>query len=301
MELRQIAIFRSIAEEKHFGRAARRLYLSQAAVSAALQKLEAELGVKLVHRTSRHVELTAAGRVLLAETTAVEATLERAVRLTREASIHPAGTVRIATNYPASRLLLLPLLERLRREAPLLTTALREVGTLEQLRALAAFELDVGLLYGPVRHPDIATLTLLRVPVVANVRAGHPLADAEAATFAQIARYPYLTGRAGGSPAIEAAVTSAASADGVRLRNEVSGVDAESFLLQIETTDSVGFSSLPRGLQNQANGLRMLKLEPAEPMLEIHVAWNRHRDERSVKSIVEALAALAASMPDTGQ
>lgn len=300
MELRQITIFRAIAEESHFGRAARRLFISQAAVSASLQKLEAEVGVRLVHRSSRRVELTDAGRVFMAETAAVEAILERAVRLAQEA-VAGGGTIRIATNYPASRLLLLPLLEQLRREAPRVTTALREIGTVEQVRALALFELDLGLLYGPVGHPDIATIALTRVPIVANVRAGHPLASAEVVSFAEVARFPHLTGRAGGSPAIETTIVEAAAAQGVRLTQTVRDVDPESFLLQVETTDAVGFSSLPRGRQNAANGLRMLRFAPAEPSLEIHVAWNRHRDERLMNTIVGALVELAKTVSEEAQ
>jgi DNA-binding transcriptional LysR family regulator len=152
MELRYLEVFRAIAEEKHFGRAAQRLFLAQPSVSQQLQRLEAEVGVRLVHRSSRKVELTAAGVVFLREVERIFADVERAVQLARQVAAGREGALRVATNYPASRLLVLPLLEQLRRAEPHLSLLLREMGTPDQLPAIARGDLDLGLVYGPVEH-----------------------------------------------------------------------------------------------------------------------------------------------------
>ncbi|WP_411700280.1 LysR family transcriptional regulator [Conyzicola sp.] len=298
MEIRQLEAFRAIAEELHFGRAAQKLYLSQPSISQLLQKLEAELGVLLVFRNSRLVQLTPAGAVFLTETERIFAAIDRGVHLARHAAEAGRGSVRVATNYPASRLLLLPLLERLRTVGSDIGTTLREMGSPSQLAALVRGELDVGLVYGPVDEPGIASAHLLDLPVVALVRAGHPLAHREHLAMRDVLDYPYLTGHLGGSRSIEKRVLEHAASHGVTLAAASDTSDLASHQLVLETTDTIGFSSLTRGQQSEANGLRMLRLQPPEPMLSIHVAWSDATDEPLVNAVVNHLRELAAELGD---
>lgn len=293
MNFRQLEVFRMIAEELHFGRAAQRLFIGQPSVSQQLQQLEGEVGVRLVHRSSRSVQLTPAGKVFLSEIERIFAASERAVQLARQAASGRHGTLRIATNYPASRLLLLPLLGELRGQDPGLTTMLREMGSPDQLRALLRGDLDLGLVYGPLDEPGLRSEHLIDVPVVATVRPGHPLAGSETLELADIFRFPYLTGYAGGGGKIEDALLRAAAESGVRLGRASSRTDLSGHLLELETTDTIGFSSLPRGEQNKANGMHVLRLSPIEPTLEIHVAWNPANDELLVNSVISELSRLA--------
>jgi DNA-binding transcriptional LysR family regulator len=296
MDFRHLEVFRAIASELHFGRAAQKLFMAQPSVSQALQKLEAEVGARLVHRSSRNVQLTPAGTVFLAETARVFAAIDRAVTLTRQAAIGRGGALRIATNYPASRLLLLPLLEDLRQRDSSITTMLRELGSPEQLQALLRGDLDIGLVYGPVSEPGLGSEFLLSVPVVAMVRAGHPLSGEETLLYSDIHRFPYLTGFAEASPVIERAVLSTAAEHGVRLAVTSGSSDLASYQLELETTDSIGFSSQPRGEQSRANGMHIMRLKPVEPLLEIHVAWNLQQSEPLVNTVVERLVQLAESI-----
>ncbi|MBU1801647.1 MAG: LysR family transcriptional regulator [Actinobacteria bacterium] len=293
MELRHLEVFRVLAEELHFGRTAQRLFLAQPSVSQQLRRLEDELGVRLVHRTSRSVRLSSAGTAFLAETERVLAAVERARMVARNAAAGEQGVLRMAANYPASRLLLLPLLERLRVRSPGVTTMLRELGSAEQIRELARGDLDLALVYGPIDAPGLFGEHLLDVPVVALMRAQHPLAAREEVTLDEVVSLAYSTGFAGGSTAIEEAIVAAGAQCGVRVRPARSTADLSGYLLELETNDTIAFSSLPRAEHGRAQGMRLARIGPVEPTLGLYAVRADGIDEPLVNSAVGELLQLA--------
>src|SRR6185295_6712838 len=86
MELRQLRYFVTLADELHFGRAAAREHIVQSALSQQLQRLERELGVRLLERSTHHVELTTAGAAFLVEARQILARIDRAVQIARSAA-----------------------------------------------------------------------------------------------------------------------------------------------------------------------------------------------------------------------
>src|SRR5689334_25413092 len=96
MELRHLRYFIALAEELHFGRAADRLQMAQPPLSRQIRALETELGVRLLARTKRGVQLTDAGRVFREEARAALARSERAVESVRRAARGEVGAVALA-------------------------------------------------------------------------------------------------------------------------------------------------------------------------------------------------------------
>src|SRR5688572_8235464 len=133
MELRRLRYFVALAEELHFGRAARRLHVVQPALSQQIRALEEEIGATLVDRTTRSVTLTAAGTVLLGQARRVLADVEQAVLSTQRAARGATGRLAVGFVSPAALRALPATLSAFRAENPGVQIAVYELGTAEQL------------------------------------------------------------------------------------------------------------------------------------------------------------------------
>lgn len=167
-----------MAEELHFGRAAARLYISQPSLSHQIRKLEADLGTPLFVRSSRWVQLTAAGRTLLHEAPKVLATLEQTVRLTRLSGSGIATTIRLGYTPVANFGTLTTLLDALQEEYPDLTVDAREVFSAEIPERVCAGDLDIGLALSPQPLDGVRGEVLRREDVAALLSTRHRLAVA---------------------------------------------------------------------------------------------------------------------------
>jgi DNA-binding transcriptional LysR family regulator len=179
--------FLAVADELHFGRAAARLHISQPSLSAQIQKLERGLGTPLFVRTSRHVELTVAGRAFLDEARVVLAATQRAVERARLAGAGLAGTLRLGYAPPASFETLPALLAAVANDSPNVTVVPSEHFSAEAPARLVAGEIDVGLVLHPERMNGIESELLRAEPVAAVLSAGHSLAGAKSIRLAELA------------------------------------------------------------------------------------------------------------------
>jgi DNA-binding transcriptional LysR family regulator len=192
MELRALRYFTVLAEELHFGRAARRLAITQPPLSQAIAKLEGEIGVRLFERTRRQVRLTHAGVVFLGE---ARATLERAAQGVELAQRAQRGEVgRLAVGYlAATAYTLLPLVLRdFRRSFPGVKLELRELTIPQQHAALLGGDIDVGLLRPPVREAELDAETILSEPFVLALPSRHSLCILRRVPAKRLAGEPFV-------------------------------------------------------------------------------------------------------------
>lgn len=176
MELRQLRYFVVVAEELHFGRAAARLHLSQPPLSTQIRALERELGVTLLERSTRRVALTPAGEHFRDRARSLLDDLDEAVAQTRDAQAGRRGVLRIGFVSSANFSVLPAGLRRFRRDRPQVTVDLSPLTSSEQVGALHAGSIDVGLIRTPMPGTGLSVRELLVEPFIALVPRGHALA-----------------------------------------------------------------------------------------------------------------------------
>ncbi|AQW48829.1 LysR substrate-binding domain-containing protein [Streptomyces violaceusniger] len=175
---RVLRYFMAVAEELHFGRAAMRLYISQPSLSHQIRKLEETLETPLFVRSSRRVQLTAAGRTLLHEAPIALAALEQAVQLTRRAGSGIATTIRLGYTPVTSFDTLTVLLDALQEDHPDFTVDPRELFSAEIPERLCAGDLDIGLALSPQPLDGVGGEILREESVSALLSTRHRLAAA---------------------------------------------------------------------------------------------------------------------------
>jgi DNA-binding transcriptional LysR family regulator len=189
MEVRQLEYFVAVAEDLHFGRAADRLHIGQPAVSQQIARLERELGAQLFDRTTRRVQLTAAGRRLLPE---AQATLTALARL-RATVVEPVdeltGTLRVGTSEGLGDRLD-QVLDSIANRAPRLQVRLVSLPSARRLDALRRGELDAAFLRPAPQAADLSTLPVWTETLVAALPATHPAAARSLLKPADLADVP---------------------------------------------------------------------------------------------------------------
>jgi DNA-binding transcriptional LysR family regulator len=198
MEFRQLRYFVALAEELHFGRAAAREHIVQSALSQQLQRLERELGVPLLERTTHHVQLTPAGSALLVEARQILAHLDRAA-LAAQRAASAAPTLRVGI-VDASYDSMPQILRQVRELHPGLEIHQVEAGVPEQFRRLVDGRLDVGLGRASLAPPDVASELFRLDPLGVLVPEGHRLAGLPGVPVASLAAEPLLLAEEGQAP-----------------------------------------------------------------------------------------------------
>jgi DNA-binding transcriptional LysR family regulator len=191
-ELRLLRYFVTVAEERHFGRAAERLHMAQPPLSQQIQKLERQLGVELIDRSRRPIELTDAGDALLVEARLALTHAERAFAAARRAATGHLGHLHIGALQAAVDGVLSYVMRAHRREYPDVKLELSELGTAEQAAQLVEHRIDIGFLRGPVDDPSLTIQTLIDDPLAAVVCDDNALARHERIDPSLLAHQPLV-------------------------------------------------------------------------------------------------------------
>ena len=155
MELRQLRAFLQVATTRHFGRAAATLKITQPALTQRIQALERELGVQLLTRSAREVQLTAAGEVLLPYASSLVLTEDRALRDLADNVAGRAGRLRIAYQLHADTAVMGTIMAEFRRRYPKVEVEVSSAYSQMNVEQILASQLDGAFVTLPINHQDI--------------------------------------------------------------------------------------------------------------------------------------------------
>jgi len=192
MELRHMRHFVAVAEELHFGRAARRLNMAQPPLSQSIRRLEIELGIDLFDRTRRSVELTNAGLTFLEEArrTLMQADLAR--KLAQRAATKVLE-VQVSFVGPALYRTLPSLLVAYHKARPDAEVRLFERASPDQITGIAAGDFEIAFTTAAIGEASgCETFLVEQAPFVAAVPADWPIARQESVSLAELAEQPFI-------------------------------------------------------------------------------------------------------------
>ncbi|BEM83578.1 LysR family transcriptional regulator [Serratia marcescens] len=174
--LKQLRVFVAIARHGSFSRAGEAIGLTQSAVSHSVKELEAEVGVRLLDRTTREVVLTDAGLRLANRVERLLDELQAALLDARSFGVQRSGTVRVATSQTISAHLMPQCIAAGEREYPEIRIMLRDQAQQQVLHSVRNAEVDFGIVVDPVQAVDLECEAVLHEPFLLLCRDDHPFA-----------------------------------------------------------------------------------------------------------------------------
>jgi DNA-binding transcriptional LysR family regulator len=287
-DLRELRTFVAVAEERNFTRAAERLHLAQQAVSKSVGRLERELGVELLERTTREVRLTAAGAALLESGREALGAADAAFARAREVGRGLAGTVRIGVSPAVGQAVLEDIAAVLRDGAPDLAISLLEVRPGDVGRLLPDRELDLVVARTSLHGPEADSAALRPTPAVLAVPAGHPLAGAEAVRLAELDGERLLTWSPPGTPYTDLLVSRLAAA-GARVEPVESRITGSAGLAELAERNAVAL--MPEGWPGRADVVLLALAD--EVTLPLVVLWPTGAPSPAVRRLRARMATSA--------
>ncbi|WP_318152216.1 LysR family transcriptional regulator [Nocardioides hwasunensis] len=256
MDTRRLHAFVVLAEERHFGRAAARLHIAQPALSQQLRRLEDEVGVRLVDRTTRRVELTEAGRHLLARARQVVSEVDRTLEDLTALAAGTWGVVRMGFVGTATYDVLPRVARRVRAELPDVRLELHgEMLGPELVDAVRGGALDLAVLRPLAPVPGSVVVDQLRTePLIAAVPSHHPLAGVASVQVADLAGDALVTYPSRSRSSLHARVLQTYRRAGV-------DVDLLELIEVRETATLVAFVAAGLGVALVPESVRCLQLE----------------------------------------
>ncbi len=292
MELRHLRYFIAVASNLNFSEASRRLRVAQPAISQTILDLEEELGVKLLLRTSRGVELTAAGNAFFAEAREVMLRADGAKIAAQRASKGEIGCLRIGFLPCAAGPFIPALIKSYRKEFPNVEVQLRDLNTEQQLKAFEDGKIDIGFSRPfPKEHAkEFCTEVVYEDRLEIVLPATHALAKKNVVNLKDLSGETFVEYYRRGSPALFNEVYSTCRKAGFSPKTILEFEEMSSVILAVESGLGVSLTlGFARGLLSRESVVR--KIKPASSKIPLCAIWPAGDQEPVLGSFLDALRA----------
>jgi DNA-binding transcriptional LysR family regulator len=285
--------FVAVAEHGNFTRAADELHVAQQAVSQQIRALEATLGVTLLRRSSRKVELTPAGAVFLADAKRVLAASDRATRRVQAAAGGEAGTLRLVYTLVTAFETTPALLELLRRRHPELNVSAHEVYGADVTDRLLAGKCDLALMPMGSLPRGLRQRLVRREVLRLAVSDRHPLAGTDQVELSALKDERFEVFPRHASPGYYDVVVGACRVAGFEPSLEEHSAGSTVWCYDIARGRGIGLTVSSCGEQH-APGVAFVNLAPPRPTLAINAVWSEDGKPPTVTRFLDVAASLAA-------
>lgn len=284
--IRHLWLFLAVAEEQNFGRAAKRLGMSQPPLSEQIQVLEQALKVKLFERSRRGAKLTPVGAAILPAVRKFAEQLERLELAVEEAVAGQSGVLTIGAISTAMFDVLPGLIEHLKTDYPHLTVSVREIDSVEAIPALESSDIDLAFarLDGDLGL-SIKSLPLLEDRLVVAMAADHPLASCSRISLSSLANEPLVMFARKVSPVYfdNLIATCKASGFSPRVLHEVRSVASQIAFVSY----GQGIALVPASMKKMAPANVVFRpLSQRLNVVTTAVAWNAERPNPLIDEII---------------
>jgi DNA-binding transcriptional LysR family regulator len=295
LSLRLLKSFVAVAEELHFGAAAARLHMTQPPLSQQIRQLEAALGTPLLQRTTRVVQLTAAGEVLLIRARQLLADSDATELAVRRAADGVTGSLGLGFTASAAYRLLPRAVAAYRSAYPGVRLDLQEMLSGALVSSLRSHLLDVALLRlsNSMLEEDLDHAEVAREPMKLAVPRGHALAARDEVAMAELQGVPFIAFANSGSRYFREILDGMFAKASVQPRVVQESV-LPTMLAMVEA--GLGVALVPasvEGMREQHLVYKRVADAGDEATVVLHCAWRRGESSAAVRNFVQLLRAPA--------
>ena len=283
-DLKQLRCFIAVGEELHFGRAARRMNMTQPPLSRQIQLLEHELQVELVARTSRSVRLTPAGKAFMREAVRILGFAESAGLIVKRMASGSGGLVRLGFTAGSSYEFLPRLLTKMASSLKDIELVLTEMVSKQQVEALRNNSMDMGLQRMPVAQEGFESLCVARERMMLATPLSHRLAKGRLPDLQDLAGEPFITFSPQDGYYFYHLIDSLFAPLGIAPTYVQHVSQIHSILALVSA--GVGVAMVPESAQlMRYRGVVLRRMKRSQPQVELHLVWNKEGDNPAVSAI----------------